>query len=151
MNALRLVLGPADRTDLRVDEASLLDVPGAGAYDVDVVELARAACGVGPAWVLTCDCGIPECAGIGGPVAVQPRADAVTWTLPPPLRRTVSFDAEALRSEVRTALEAAHALPLEAVADRTLVAQQTVRPWHEALTLALAQMDAPTPTPYQGD
>jgi hypothetical protein len=83
----------------------LLITPETVAFDVDALRASVE--GDGEFWLITCWCGIPECAGVDGPVEVVHEDGAVRWLHPYDWLPTgLVFEAEAYAATVRSASEA---------------------------------------------
>ena len=84
---------------------------GAGEYATSLAALRSSLERDGEHFILTCSCGIPECARLDTGVFVVRAGGVVQWTVREPgPERTYRFDAEAYRSAVERAVEQAHAM-----------------------------------------
>lgn len=77
LSTLQVVI--TDRTDGSPGVAVLVDGSRFGEHPVDLFELKRSACEPGERWILTCQCGVTECAGFWRGIEVEHRGDVITW------------------------------------------------------------------------
>ena len=67
-------------------------LPLAGEYDIDFGELVNSLFADGEHKIFTCECGIPECAGIWDNCVVAIKDDVVRWKVPVPLNNAAAFE-----------------------------------------------------------
>ncbi len=95
--------------ELAVDGSPLADFAW---YATDLAALERSTTESGEHFILTCWCGIPECAGIYSGIVVRHKGGRTHWRIAEPgPRRALEFDSAAYRSAVERAIaEAAELL-----------------------------------------
>ena len=60
-------------------------------YSVDMEELVKSLSTSGEYFIITCDCGIPECTGIHQGIVVTHNADQIEWQLTQPITANFTF------------------------------------------------------------
>lgn len=79
-------------------------------YSFDLGELLSSAQVPGNYFIVTCSCGIPECAGIYEPVRVTHTKDDYVWFLVEPVAGTISIPKDDLNKELKRVLSEAEQL-----------------------------------------
>lgn len=67
---------------------------------VSLSELLRSVDKAGDYYIVTCSCGVPECAGIHRPVSVAHRTDSYSWLMVEPVALSLIIEKQNLCSEL---------------------------------------------------
>ena len=79
-------------------------------YAISYWDLARSAKEAGNFFILTCGCGVPECARLDDPIAVVHDGNTISWRVTDPEpKRQFSFDRDKYKAEVLRFLREAQA------------------------------------------
>jgi len=70
-------------------------------YPIDLSELVESLKASSDCFIITCDCGIPQCAGIFQGIKVKHNADEIEWRITQPIKAHYTFS----RKEYTEALE----------------------------------------------
>jgi hypothetical protein len=79
-------------------------------YAISYWDLARSANEAGNYFILTCGCGVPECARLNDPIAVEHDGNILSWCITDPEpKRHFTFDRDKYKTEVLRFLKEAQA------------------------------------------